>query len=190
MQVERDRTGAATNVPPGRKNPMRLWNSCVDGLAAFGTTMIVFLMAIIVADVIARNVMGASLPLIAELGALTVVLIVFLQLGTAVRNDRLASTEFFLAAVSARWPGAASGIRAIWDLAGAVLCAGIAWSSWGIFRRDVEHSEFIGVIGVLTMPTSPFRALIFLGAAIAAVQFLLMATIRLRKAAKRGGGVG
>ncbi len=188
MRDERDTTGAATNAAAGRRNPMRLWNSCVDGLAALGTIMIVFLMAIIVADVVVRNLIGASLPLIAELGALTVVLIVFLQLGTAVRNDRLASTEFFLAAVSERRPGAAAVIRAIWDLAGAVLCAGIAWSSWDIFRRDVEHSEFIGVIGVLTMPTSPFRALIFIGAAIAAVQFLLMATIRLRRAAKQGGG--
>ncbi|WP_244742836.1 MULTISPECIES: TRAP transporter small permease subunit [unclassified Mesorhizobium] len=188
MQVEPNRTGAATNGPPGRRNPMPLWNRWVDGLAALGTIMIVFLMAIIVADVIARNIMGASLPLIAELGALTVVLIVFLQLGTAVRNDRLASTEFFMTAMSERWPGIAAGIRATWDLAGAVLCAGIAWSSWGIFRRDVEHSEFIGVIGVLTMPTSPFRALIFLGAAVASAQFLLMAATRLRRAAKQEGG--
>ncbi|WP_144863384.1 TRAP transporter small permease [Mesorhizobium sp. J18] len=159
---------------------MRFWNRGVDGLAALGTIMIVFLMAIIVADVVTRNTMGESLPLIAELGALTVVLIVFLQLGTAVRNDRLASTEFFLATLSTRWPGAAVVIRAAWDLAGAALCAGIAWSSWDILWRDINHREFIGVIGVMTMPTSPFRALIFVGAAVAALQFVLTAVARLR----------
>ena len=79
-----------------------------------------------VADVVARNTMGASLPLIAELGALTVVLIVFLQLGAAVRNDRLASTDFFLEAVAVRRTHVAAGFRALWDLAGAAICFGIA----------------------------------------------------------------
>lgn len=186
MQVEGDTDGAGPGPGVREQGPMRFWNRGVDGLAALGTAMIVFLMAIIVADVVVRNTMGASLPLVAELGALTVVLIVFLQLGTAVRNDRLASTEFFLDAISARRPRAAAIIRAVWDLAGAAVCFGIAWSSWDILWRDVEHREFIGVIGVMTMPTSPFRALIFLGAAIAAVQFLLMAAARLR-AAETGG---
>jgi TRAP-type C4-dicarboxylate transport system permease small subunit len=165
---------------------MNFWNRGVDGLAALGTIMIVFLMAIIAADVFFRNMMGASLPLVSELGALTVVLIVFLQLGTAVRNDRLASTDFFLDAVSARRPPVAAVFRALWDLCGAAVCAGIAWSSWGILMRDWTHREFIGVTGVVTMPTSPFRALIFLGAAIAAVQFVLMAISRVRRASTGG----
>ena len=186
MQTGEDRAGPEAPPPAGEGGPFRFWNRGVDGLAALGTIMIVFLMVIIVADVVARNTMGASLPLIAELGALTVVLIVFLQLGTAVRNDRLASTDFFLDAVSARRPKIAAAIRAVWDLAGAAVCAGIAWSSWGILWRDIDHREFIGVTGVMTMPTSPFRALIFLGAAVAAVQFLLLAASRLRTAAQPG----
>lgn len=178
MQAE---GGEAGSAPPGRGGA-GLWNRGVDGLAALGTVMIVLLMVIIVADVLARNLLGASLPLIAELGALTVVLIVFLQLGTAIRNDRLASTEFFLEALGARRPVLAAAVRSLWDLVGAVLCAGIAWASFGILRRDYDHSEFIGVTGVLTMPTSPFRALIFIGAAVAAIQFLIMAAGRLRAA--------
>ena len=101
-----------TGAPaPGGRHRLDLWNKGVDGLAALGTIMIVLLMAMIVADVVVRNLLGASLPLIAELGALTVVLIVFLQLGTAVRNDRLASTDFFLEAVSVRRPKAADRYR-------------------------------------------------------------------------------
>ena len=187
MQAEINDAGAGSAPPPGERLAARLWNRGVDGLAALGTIMIVVLMAIIVADVLARNLFGASLPLIAELGALTVVLIVFLQLGTAVRNDRLASTDFALDALAARHPGAAAGLRALWDLAGAALCVGIAWSSWGILLRDYQHREFIGITGVLTMPTSPFRALIFIGAAVAAVQFALLAAKRLRSTAAVGG---
>jgi TRAP-type C4-dicarboxylate transport system permease small subunit len=187
MSSQGNKDGAGATPPAPEQEGTRFWNRGVDGLAALGSVMIVFLMGIIVADVVARNMMGASLPLVAELGALTVVLIVFLQLGAAVRNDRLASTDFFLEAVGSQRPRAALAIRALWDLAGAAVCAGIAWSSWGILQRDFAHREFIGVTGVMTMPTSPFRALIFLGAAIAAIQFVLTAASRLRRAAHAGG---
>lgn len=180
--------GAGATPPRGPGRLVGLWDRGVDGLAALGTILIVVLMAIIAADVVARNAMGASLPLIAEAGALTVVLIVFLQLGTAIRNDRLASTEFFLDAVSQRRPSLAAAIRMVWDLAGAAVCAGIAWASWGILLRDIEHREFIGVTGVVTMQTSPFRALIFLGAAVAAIQFVLSAVGRLRRSKRAGAG--
>jgi len=186
MHSEVEDAGAAAATPPGGTGRMRFWNRGVDGLAALGTVMIVMLMTIIVADVLARNLMGASLPLIAELGALTVVLIVFLQLGTAVRNDRLARTEFVLDAIAAGRPRAAELLRALWDLCGAAICAGIAYASWGILRRDFDHSEFIGVTGVLTMPTSPFRLLIFVGAVVAAVQFAIVAARRVRSVRQKG----
>jgi TRAP-type C4-dicarboxylate transport system permease small subunit len=186
MQAEKETVAAEASPPPGDPGRMRFWNRGVDGLAALGTAMIVALMVMIVADVLVRNLFGASLPLIAELGALTVVLIVFLQLGTAIRNDRLASTDFVLEALSARRPAAGAALRAVWDMVGAALCAGIAWSSWGSLWRDIEHREFIGVTGVLTMPTSPFRALIFIGAAVAAIQFVLLAVKRLRSASTGG----
>ncbi|MGE0503478.1 MAG: TRAP transporter small permease subunit [Rhizobiaceae bacterium] len=188
MPADRQKDGAGATPPPvAAPGWGSAWNRGVDGLAALGTIMIVALMVMIVADVVVRNLVGASLPLIAELGALTVVLIVFLQLGTTVRNDRLANADFFLEFVGARRPAVAAGVRAVWDLLGAAVCTGIAWSSWGILRRDFEHREFIGVTGVLTMPTSPFRALIFLGAAVAAVQFVLIALRRLRSIAKEDG---
>jgi TRAP-type C4-dicarboxylate transport system permease small subunit len=173
-------------TPRGAGGRLRLWSRGVDGLSALGTILIVFLMAIIVADVAVRNFVGASLPLIAELGALTVVLIVFLQLAAAVRNDRLANTDFVLEAISRGRPRLALAIRAVWDLVGAALCAGIALASWSILWRDIEHREFIGVTGVLTMPTSPFRALIFIGAVVAAVQFVLLAISRLRSMTRAG----
>jgi TRAP-type C4-dicarboxylate transport system permease small subunit len=187
MHSQDTEAGAGVQPAAGASGPSRFWNRGVDGLAALGTVMIVILMTIIVADVLARNLMGASLPLIAELGALTVVLIVFLQLGAAVRNDRLARTEFVLDALAAGRPRAAEILRAVWDLCGAAICAGIAWASWGILRRDFDHSEFIGVTGVMTMPTSPFRLLIFVGAVVAAIQFLFVALRRLRPTPSRGG---
>ncbi len=73
----------------------RIWHVFVDGLAALGTALILVLMTIICADIVVRNGMGSSLPLISELGALLLVMIVALQLATTIRADRLARTEFF-----------------------------------------------------------------------------------------------
>lgn len=173
-------------MDPRRADPAplaaRLWTLGVDGLAALGTLMIVVLMTMICADVLARNLIGGSLPLISELGALTLVMIVFLQLGTAVRNDRLARTDFFMDFVAARSPRAAAALGGLWALFGLAVCAGIAWSTWGILGRDLDHRNFIGVPGVMTLPTWPFRALILLGITVATLQFVIQAALAFRDA--------
>ena len=163
--------------------PMRMWSRAVDGLAALGTLMIVVLMAMIFCDVLARNLIGGSLPLISELGALTLVMIVFLQLGTTVRNNRLARTDFFLALMEDRSPRAAAFVAGLWDLFGIAVCAGIAWSTWGILWKDYDHSEYIGVTGVATVQTWPFRALILVGVAVAALQFVIQSAQSFARAA-------
>lgn len=172
----------------GRRRPpaaMRLWDRSVDGLAALGTLMIVILMAMIACDVVARNIIGGSLPLISELGALTLVMIVYLQLGTTIRNERLARTDFFFTLMEGRSPRIAAFVSGLWDLFGIAVCAGIAWSTWGILMKDMNHGEYIGVTGVATLQTWPFRALILLGAAVAAVQFTVQAVRSFARAARR-----
>jgi len=152
-----------------------IWNRAVDGLAALGTLMIVLLMIMICCDVVARNVLGSSLPLVSEVGALTLVMIVFLQLGTTVRNDRLARADFFLVMLTTKWPRGAVLMSGLWSLFGMLVCGAIAYSTLGILQRDFAHHEFIGVTGVMTMPTWPFRALILIGAVVATAQFAVQA---------------
>nr|WP_272210295.1 TRAP transporter small permease subunit [Marinicella sp. W31]MDC2876163.1 TRAP transporter small permease subunit [Marinicella sp. W31] len=66
--------------------------------------LILVLMLVISADIFMRNLLGASLPLVSELGALLLVMIVSLQLATTIRADRLARTEIF-------FPGSGSNGR-------------------------------------------------------------------------------
>lgn len=162
----------------------RMWNALVDGLAAVGTAMIGFLMAMICADIVARNILGSSLPLVSELSAITLVMIVFLQLGTAVRHGRLARIEFISGWLARVAPRFASLLACFWNMLGIAVCAAIAWSTWRIFARDLAASEFIGVTGMMTMPVWPFRLLILVGVGIAALQFLLLALKDLRLALK------
>lgn len=166
----------------------RCWRWLVDGLAALGTILIGVLMLIICADIVARNVMGSSLPLISELGALTLVMIVYLQLAATVRADRLARTQIFLAILQSRRPRAGALLSAVFDLAGALLVGLIAWATIHILERDLASGEFIGVPGIATLTTWPFRALILVGVAVAAVEFLVRMVSALRFAGRRERG--
>jgi TRAP-type mannitol/chloroaromatic compound transport system permease small subunit len=161
----------------------RLWRWLVDGLAALGTILIGILMLIICADIVARNLMGSSLPLISELGALTLVMIVYLQLAATVRADRLARTELFFASFRQNHPRAGALLAAAFDLAGAWLVGLAAWSTLRILGKDYDSGEFIGVPGIATLETWPFRLLIMIGITVAALEFVLRALSAFRDAA-------
>ena len=152
---------------------LRLWSLAVEGLAALGTVLIGGLMLIICADIVARNLFGSSLPLVSELGALLLVMIVALQLAATVRADRLARTEIFLEPFAARYPRAGNLVRAVFNLLGAAMVGGMAWATIGTLQKDWASSEFIGTPGLGTLPTWPFRALILLGLTVAAIEFVV-----------------
>ncbi|WP_372424469.1 TRAP transporter small permease subunit [Salinarimonas chemoclinalis] len=161
----------------------RAWNALVDGLAAVGTLLIGVLMLIICSDVVARNLLGASLPLVSELGALTLVMIVYLQLAAAIRHDRLARTELVFGALRASRPRLGAALSAAFDLVGAAALAALAWSTISILERDLRSGQFIGVTGVMTAPTWPFRVLIVAGLAVSAIQFAIQVVEALRAVA-------
>lgn len=184
MMPDHPDNAGASQAGGHRSGPVdRHWRRVVDGLAALGTLLIGVLMVIICADILARNLLGSSLPLVSELGALTLVMIVYLQLAATVRADRLPRTEILMIMLQKSRPRAGLLLAAAFDLAGAVLVGLIAWSTLHILGKDVASGEFIGVPGIATLPTWPFRALILVGVTVAAVEFVLRAAAAIRAAA-------
>lgn len=180
MALENENKTASASRKPLLPSLSRVWFVFIDGLAALGTGLIGVLMIIICADIVARNVMGASLPLVSEVGALLLVMIVCLQLATAVRADRLARTEVFFLAFRESHRRAGALLSAAFNLVGAAVIGGIAWSSLAILQKDYSSGEFIGVTGIATLPTWPFRALILVGMTVAAIQFVVATVAELR----------
>ncbi len=175
------RTKAAPANAQAAETPLeRGWHLLVEALAAAGTVLIGILMLIICADIVARNAMGASLPLVSEGGALLLVTLVALQLAATVRAGRLAKTDVFLAPFTRRYPRAGALLTGIFDLVGAVMLGIIAWGSIRIIEKDLSANEFIGVTGIATLPTWPFRVLILAGFAVAAVEFAVRVVSALR----------
>ena len=123
----------------------------------------------------------ASLPLVSEGGALLVVTLVALQLAATVRAGRLARTEVFIVPFSELCPRGGMALNAVFDLVGAVVLGMIAWASVRVIEKDIAAGEFIGITGMATLPTWPFRVLILAGFAIAAIEFAVRVIGALRR---------
>lgn len=168
--LENNQGAAEHAAAPLLAGVTRVWQMTVESLAVLGTVMIGILGLIICADIVARNSMGASLPLVSEMGALLLVMIVALQLAATIRAGRLARAEFLIDAVNLNWPRLGAGMLMLFNLAGAWMLGLIAWSTVDVLQGDWEAAEFIGIVGIATLPTWPFRALILVGFAAAAAE--------------------
>lgn len=159
-----------------------------DGLAAVSTLLIAVLMLIIAADAVVRNVAGASLPLVSELGAAMLVAIVYLALATTIRANRLARTDMVLGALALSHPRAAALLSAVYDLVGAVMLAVVGWAGFLTLAKDFSGGKYIGIQGVLTFPIWPFGLAFVIGLAWASLQFLYQAFRAVGGADARIGG--
>jgi TRAP-type C4-dicarboxylate transport system permease small subunit len=161
-----------------------------EGLGAVSTLLIAVLMLIISADAAARNLFGASLPLVSELGASLLVAIVYLALATTIRANRLARTDMVLGVLAQTRPRVAAVLSAIYDLAGAVMLALVCWAGALTLIRDFEGGKYIGIQGVLTFPVWPFGLAFVLGLGVAVLQFLYQAWRAIAgDPARTGGGL-
>ncbi|MGQ9366420.1 TRAP transporter small permease subunit [Azospirillum sp. ST 5-10] len=179
-----ERTSPSTTVgePAVESGLLRAWAVFVDGLGAAGSVLIGALMVLVCADVLGRNLLNRPIPNVAELSAWSVVVIVFLQLASTVRHDRMARAEIFIDPLARRAPEAGAALNAVFALLGAAACALIAYATWPIIARDIDIGEYIGIEGLATLPTWPFRVLVVLGAGVAALQYLIGAVQALNAA--------
>ena len=144
-------------------------------LAAIGTLWIFFLMFLIVADVAGRNFLDRPITGVAEFAAHSVVAIVFLQLTAGITSGRMTRSDSLLQLIWRRVPAVGRGLEVLYALVGAVVFAVLAYVAWPELMTAWRGNEFFGVRGVYMVPTWPFRGLLVVGSALAALVYLLMA---------------
>lgn len=150
-----------------------------NALAAIGTIWIFLMMLVIVADVLGRNLLDAPITGVAEVCARSVVAIVFLQISSAVLAGRMTRADFFTRVIERTSPTAMRLIDITFALVGAAVFIGIIYAAWPETAEAWRTNEYFGVQGVFTIPTLPFRAIIVVGSAFAAVAYLAVAASRL-----------
>lgn len=150
-------------------------------LNAAGSIVIGSVMILMCADVLLRNLANMPIAGVAELVATSIIVIVFLQLPATVREGRMSRADLFIDPLLERRPEAGRVLRGLFSLAGIFACGVIAYASWPSLMRSYSEAEYLGVPGVFTFPLWPMRAVVVLGAALAAVQYLLLAIADLRR---------
>lgn len=161
----------ASETPPvaGLNNPLQ---GLANVMAAIGTVWIFGLMLLVVADVLGRNFFDAPITGVAEFAARSVASIVFLQLAAAICSGRMTRSDFLLRIVGKFSPGAVKALDIFNVLVGALLFVALAVISWPELVEAYQTREYMGVQGVLTLVTWPFRALIVVGSVVAALAYL------------------
>ena len=128
---------------------------------------------LIVADIVANNLVGDAIPGVREIVISSIVMIVYLQLGYAIRSHSMLRSDTLLLAMPRT-------MRRITLLVGYALGAALFLM---ILRGTLEPaihawttSEFWGE-GALRVPVWPTRFMILVGAALAIVNYVVAALI-------------
>ena len=168
---------------PSPSAPDSAFGRLIDGLNAAGSVLIGAIMLLMCADVLLRDLANRPIDGVAELVATSIVIIVFLQLPATLRHGRMSRADLFIDPLIVRRPRAGKRLRALFSLAGVFACGVIAYATWKPLAQAWGGSEYLGVEGVFTFPIWPMRAVVLLGGALAAVQYLLLIIQDLKESA-------
>jgi TRAP-type C4-dicarboxylate transport system permease small subunit len=136
-------------------------------VAAFWTFVLCF---IILADVTGRTVFDAPLHGTVEIVANSIVMIVFLQAGYAIRSHSMLRTEVLMNVLG---PNARRMALGFGDLLGVVFFVVILIGGFDPAVRSFINGEFEGE-GALRVPVWPTRIMIVVGSALAVVNYLVL----------------
>jgi TRAP-type C4-dicarboxylate transport system permease small subunit len=132
---------------------------------------------VILADIVARTAFNNPLNGVREIVANSIVMIVFLQAGYAIRSRSMLAADFLVVHFP---PWLARAAAALGYLLGAVFFALITWGGWDLAIASWVGGEFEGE-GALHVPAWPTRFIILAGSALAVINYLVVAWLDLAR---------
>ncbi|MDA4848444.1 TRAP transporter small permease subunit [Hoeflea poritis] len=143
------------------------------GLSGIGSVLILAMAALICADIVSRSFLGKPIAGVAEMISLSIVAVVFLQVGQTVRAHALARTELLTNGLRNRSPRIEALLQAVYALVGALFFAVLVYGVSFKLRDAWTAGEHAGVYGLFVVPVWPVYAVIVLGSFAAGIQFLI-----------------
>jgi TRAP-type mannitol/chloroaromatic compound transport system permease small subunit len=145
------------------------------------------LMALMVSDVIMRFVFNAPITGVNEIMEISIVVMLYLQVTQALRDNRHTRSDAFFSSVMSRNPRAGHLLSAIFAAAGLGLMVAILWGGVPRVAEAYRSGYTIGTRGVFIVPEWPVLILVVFGCPLMAVQFaiLVVAAFRAHRAAGR-----
>jgi TRAP-type C4-dicarboxylate transport system permease small subunit len=142
----------------------RAFSAWVSALNSAGGALIFALVVMINLDVFSRFLFNAPIDGVTELVELSIVAIVFLQLGDAVRSGRLTRSDGLYGKIREKSPRTAHVLGVFFDLAGAAFFITIIVGSIPRFIDAWERGYYAGNKGIFVVPVWPVRLILVVGA--------------------------
>jgi tripartite ATP-independent transporter DctM subunit len=158
----------------------RLDRAVTTALSWLSSLWIVFIMLLICADVVCRNLLNRPISGVTEFVALSIAACVFLVLPSAIAGRRLIRSEIIIEALEARSPRGAAVLDLAFSVVGAFVLAKILMWAWPDFVKAWTSAEFAGAKGSYEIPVWPFKLALISGAAWAIVQLLRIVALDVR----------
>lgn len=151
----------------------RVLEVVLSNLNSIGSVWIFVLTLLINADAFGRKLFHSPIDGVNEIVELSIVGIVFLQLGDATRKGRLPRSDGLFNIIGRRWPNFGHFHGALFDFLGAVFMGLILYGSVPLFVEAYQSDFYVGVEGVFTAPVWPIKLIIVIGCAVTLLQFLV-----------------
>ena len=171
-----DGAGVENGVAPPKGGAFTLaLDGILTGMNTIGSAWILVLVLLINADALGRTFFVAPIDGVIEIIELSLVGIIFLQLGDATRRGRLTRSDGFFSLVQRRRPKIGRAMGVAFDLAGALFMLLVVYGSVPLLIESVEEDFYVGVQGLFAAPVWPVKLVIVIGATVTALQFLSFA---------------
>jgi TRAP-type mannitol/chloroaromatic compound transport system permease small subunit len=159
--------------PPRGGGGSAIFNAAITGMNSLGSIWIFVLMAMIDADAFGRTFLNRPIHGINELVELSLIGIVFMQLGDTTRRGRLTRSDGFFKFALRRAPRIGRVMGAVFDFLGVTFMAIILFGAVPDLIDAWEKDFFVGEIGLFTAPEWPIKAVIVVGCLMTLLQFLV-----------------
>ncbi len=164
----------------------RIFSKLVAGLNSAGTAVIFVMMVLINVDVFSRFLFNAPIDGVTELVELSIVAIVFLQLGDAVRCGRLTRSDGLYSRLLEHHPRIGHLFGLVFDLAGAFFFSTILLGAVPLLQDAWERGYYAGNKGLVVIPIWPVRLILVIGCITVTLVFLGFVKKHLRAIAGNG----
>jgi len=150
---------------------VRVFDKTVAAFNATGSGWIFVMMVLLTTDVVCRAAFNSPIKGIPLLIEMSMLVIVFMQLPSAIRADRLTRSDVLLARLLKNNPSVGVPLRAVYDGLGVFLMIIVFWYTLPVFFKVWNRNTQEGLEGDFALPTWPFKLLVLIGAIFCAIQF-------------------
>lgn len=160
-----------------QKAPLKggAFNSLLDGsltgMNTIGSAWVFVLMIMICVDAFSRTLFNHPFHGVTELVELSIVGIVFMQLGDATRRGRLTRSDGFFNIVKSRRPRIGNYMGATFDFASVVFFSIVLFGAIPDLIDAWVNDYYVGEEGLFTAPEWPIKVVIVLGCVITLLHF-------------------